>query len=138
MPIPRRPEARTFYRAGKQRFEDARFLFAARRTTGAIYLAGYCIECMLKAMILSTVTDAKIIEIIETFRGSKAHDFVWLKTKYIENGGAAFPKALTRNFSFVNTWAVEMRYKPGTAKYEDAKSFLNAAQEIMIWSDGRM
>ena len=42
MGLPAVQEARPFYRAGKQRFEDARLLLEkAERTTGAIYLAGY-------------------------------------------------------------------------------------------------
>ena len=48
MALPSASEARPYYRAAKQRFEDARFLLEADRTTGAIYLAGYCVECMLR------------------------------------------------------------------------------------------
>lgn len=49
MPISK--NARLFYRAAKQRFDDALLLLELKRTTAAVYLAGYSIECMLKALI---------------------------------------------------------------------------------------
>ncbi len=138
MVLPNAPEARPFYQAAKQRFEDARFLLDAERTTGAIYLAGYCVECMLKALILSALAKSKRIEMLASFRGSKAHDYDWLKARYLKNGGPQFPKSITIAFSFVNTWAVEIRYMAGAAKYEDAETFLKSTEEIMIWADERI
>jgi hypothetical protein len=136
--LPRASQARPYYQAARQRFEDARFLFEAARTTGAIYLAGYCVECMLKALILSTLSDPQRNEILKTFRSSKAHDFDWLKGCYFANGGPPYPKSIAQAFSYVNTWAVEIRYKAGSSKYGDAKAFLDSAQHIMTWADGRM
>src|SRR5437899_9599964 len=108
MALPQAGEARPYYQAAKQRFEDARFLLEADRTTGAIYLAGYCVECMLKALILATLAKGKRAEMLATFRGSRAHDYDWLKARYFENGGQPFPKNVSKAFSFVNTWAVEI------------------------------
>jgi HEPN domain-containing protein len=57
--IPADPDARRYYRAGLQRLEDARFILAkGRRTTAAVYLAGYCVEFLLKALILSQTPGA--------------------------------------------------------------------------------
>jgi len=42
----------------KQRFDDALLLLEMGRTTAAVYLAGYSVECMLKALILSAVPQA--------------------------------------------------------------------------------
>ncbi len=138
MSLPHAAEARPYYQAAKQRFEDARFLLEAERTTGAIYLAGYCVEGMLKALILSMLPGGKRIEMRDSFRGPKAHDYDWLKARYFENGGPPFPHAISKAFSFVNTWAVEIRYKAGTSKYGDAKTFLDSAEAIMTWADGKM
>lgn len=138
MALPNAAEARPYYQAAKQRFEDARFLLEAERTTGAIYLAGYCVECMLKAMILSILPAGRRIEMLGSFRGSRAHDYDWLRSRYLTSGGPQFTKAIARAFSFVNTWAVEVRYKAGTSKYGDAKTFLDSTEEIMTWADGRM
>src|SRR3989442_300494 len=113
MALPQAREARPYYQAAKQRFEDARFLLEAERTTGAIYLAGYSVECMRKALILSILSGRKRAVMLKSLRGSKAHDFDWLKGHYFENGGQQFPKAIAKAFAFVNTWAVEIRYKAG-------------------------
>lgn len=75
---------------------------------------------------------------LDAFRGAKAHDYDWLKVKYFESGGPQFTKSISRAFSFVNTWAVEMRYRAGTAKFQDAKMFLDSVEAIFIWADERM
>jgi hypothetical protein len=138
MSLPRAVEARPFYQAAKQRFEDARFLLEAGRTTGAIYLAGYCVECMLKALILARVPRRRRQETLRSFRGARAHDYDWLKATYLERGGEPFPKEIASAFAFVNTWGVEIRYQAGTAKYADAKAFLHQAERNIIWADGRL
>jgi len=138
MALPHALEARPYYQAAKQRFEDARYLLEGERTTGAIYLAGYCIECMLKALILSQLAEAKRLEMLSSFHGSKAHDYDWLKARYFEIGGPPFSKDVAKAFAYVNTWAVEIRYKAGTSNYGDAKTFLDSAELIMDWADGRM
>lgn len=138
MALPHVQEARPFYQSAKQRFEDARFLLEAERTTGAIYLAGYSVECMLKALILSVVPDGERAEVLASFRGARAHDYDWLKAKYFEKGGPVFPSSVSKNFSLVETWTTDLRHKAGTSKWGEAESFLRAAQEIIVWADGRL
>jgi hypothetical protein len=138
MPLPHVKEARPFYQSAKQRFEDAEFLLEADRTTGAIYLAGYSVECMMKALILCIVPPNERSEMIASFRGARAHDYDWLRAKYFENGGPSFPSAISKSFSMVNTWTTDLRYKAGTSKRGEAESFLRAAREIMDWADGRL
>jgi hypothetical protein len=138
MALPRAAEARRFYQAAKQRFEDGQLLLELDRTTGAVYLAGYGVECMLKALILSLITGRARSETVASFRSARAHEFEWLKAKYFEQGGAAFAKAVARQFSLVNTWATDLRYKPGTVKRDEAEAFFRAAEAIMVWADGRL
>lgn len=138
MALPQSLEARPFYQSAKQRFEDARFLLEAERTTGAVYLAGYCVECMLKALLLSIVPAGGRAGMLASFRGAKAHDFDWLKARYFEHGGPPFPSAVAKDFSLVDTWTTDLRYKPGTTKRGDAEAFLRAAEAIMAWADGRL
>jgi hypothetical protein len=45
MALPKPVEARRYYRAAVQRFDDAQLLLEQSRTTGAVYLAGYTVEC---------------------------------------------------------------------------------------------
>jgi HEPN domain-containing protein len=137
MALPQALEARPFYQSAKQRFEDAQFLLEAERTTGAVYLAGYSVECMLKALILSITPAGERGEEVGSFRGAKAHDFDWLKMRYFAKGGPSFPSSVSKNFALVNTWTTDLRYKAGTLKRRDAEAFLGAAQEIITWADGR-
>jgi len=139
MGLPAAQEARPFYRAGKQRFEDAKLLLdKAERTTGAIYLAGYGVECLLKALVLSVVPAGDRQDMVASFRGARAHNFDWLKAQYVRNGGAPFPSEISKAFALVNTWDTEWRYRSGTASPREAEDFLRAAERIIIWADGRL
>jgi HEPN domain-containing protein len=54
--VPRDQETKRFYRAAGQRLEDARFLTESTRTTAAVLLAEYCVECVLKALIITQLS----------------------------------------------------------------------------------
>jgi HEPN domain-containing protein len=136
--MPSSVHARRFYRAAKQRFDDALLLLEMERTTAAVYLAGYSVECMLKALILSAVPQAQEAELLEGFRGARAHDYEWLLHLYTEKGGARMPASVVPHFARVNSWSTDMRYTPGTLAAHEAKAFLEAAIEIMTWADRRL
>lgn len=138
MAMPSSPNARLFYRAAKQRFEDAEFLLDVDRTTAAVYLAGYSVECILKALILSVVRHAQEAEILALFRGARAHDYDWLLRLYADGGGPRLRPNLVSHFARVNTWSTDMRYSPGTIALRDAKAFLDSSVEIFTWADGRL
>ena len=61
-----------------------RCYLAMERTTAAVYLAGYSVECMLKALILSAVPQAQEAALLARFRGARAHDYEWLLELYAE------------------------------------------------------
>ncbi len=52
MGLPQAPEAKLYYRATKPRFEEAVVVLKAGKSVGAVYLAGYTVECFLKAPLL--------------------------------------------------------------------------------------
>lgn len=138
MSLPHASEARFFYRAAKQRLEDADLLLELDRTTGAVYLAGYAVECMLKALALNQCPPSRRKDLSESFRGAKAHDFEWLKDRYFEVGGPRFPSGISHAFSFASTWGVNFRYRSGAIKLSEAKRFLEAARTITQWAEERM
>src|SRR5439155_8365250 len=82
MALPRPTEARLYYRAAKQRYDDAELLLEAGRTTGAVYLAGYTVECFLKALVLAGVAPGLRKRLLREFRGSRAHEIEWLGALY--------------------------------------------------------
>ena len=74
------------------RMDDARFLLdKGERTNAAVYLAGYGVECVLKALLIDSLPSKKQGEIINEFRKQgHGHNFDWLKHEYQKAGGAAF------------------------------------------------
>jgi HEPN domain-containing protein len=135
---PRDKDARRFYRAAEQRWEDADFLRVSGRTTAAVYLAGYCVECMLKALIVAQVPKHERIPTLQSFRGTKAHDYDWLREVYYEKGGARFPPDVVQAFTTISVWSTEMRYQPGTIPEDDSEAFMSAVEIVWKWADGRL
>ena len=138
MAMPSSAHARRFYRAAQQRFDDALLLLEMERTAAAIYLAGYSVECMLKALILSAVPQAQEAELLGMFRGARAHDYEWRLHLYVEKGEARMPLSVVPPFARVNAWSTDMRYTPGTMAAHEAQAFVEAAIAIITWADGRL
>ena len=65
---------------------------AQRPVQAPAHLAGYSVECMLKALILSAVLQAQEAELLRMFHGARAHDYEWLLHLYVEKGGARMPR----------------------------------------------
>ncbi len=123
-----------------QRLDDARFLLdKGERTNAAVYLAGYGVECILKAVLISSLPAGKHDEVIKEFRErGQGHSYDWLKHAYVGAGGAPFPEMVQRNFVTVSSWATDLRYETGSIKRKEAEAFVLAAEEIVKWADGRM
>jgi hypothetical protein len=138
MSLPQALEARPFYQSAYQRLEDAQYLLAARRTTGAVYLAGYTVECILKALTLSAVPRGRRAAVLKSFRGVKAHDFDWLKASYSRCGGTPPPAEIHREFAVVDRWTTVLRYQAGSVPMTPAKRFLGAVERILEWANGRL
>lgn len=138
MSMPTSKNARLFYRAAKERFSDAELLLRMKHTTGAVYLAGYSVECMLKSLILSGVPRKQEDEILAMFRGQAAHDFRWLMRLYQQHGGVGIPRQLSSHFRRVRNWSTNMRYSPRTIEQRQAKDFFKSVIEITNWADGRL
>ena len=138
MGVPSSIEARLFYRCALQRFEEAQILLRSDRTTGAVYLAGYGIECILKSLILSVVAPGRIVSVLQSFRGHRAHDYEWLRQQYSDYKGPDFPRAINMHFTLVSDWSTELRYTAGKMKADDAEDFLAAADGIIEFAKGRL
>jgi len=138
MAVPSLKEARDYRRCAYQRYEDAEILLRANHTTGAVYLAGYGVECMLKALILSAAPVGQAEEMLRSFRGPKAHSFNHLKDQYIARGGSRIPHELSRDFTLVDFWSTDLRYEPSNMERNEARKFTVAAGTIIRWAEGRL
>jgi HEPN domain-containing protein len=111
MPLPRAGEARPFYRAAKQRYDDAELLLRAGRTTGAVYLAGYTVACMLRALILDKTGSGLRRNLLGEFRGSRAHNVEWLTDLYRRHIGPLIPRDIARHLARLTWWSTDLRLR---------------------------
>jgi HEPN domain-containing protein len=138
MGLPQRREARLFYRAAKQRFGDAELLLEWGRTTGAVYLAGYTVECFLKALVLENVTRIKRKDVLDQFRGARAHNTEWLVALYRRHVGLAVPRDVNQHLLRIASWSTDLRYATGLLKPREADDFMDSVVAVATWAEGRM
>jgi hypothetical protein len=129
MPAPRRSPGGTrgtVYRAiGRLRLEDAAFLLQKERYNGAIYLAGYAIECHLKF----AVCDRKDL----TYLPSKmeVHDWDTLAAGaglVSEINGQREVRALY--FALAERWGPSLRYSSKKYSAREAELLYNEMEEL--------
>ncbi len=132
MPKRPSPEVKRYYQAALTHHGDARCLLDARRANGCIYLAGYAIECTLKALLVSRVPVAAQKALTNSFRGREWHSFEHLK-KELRKRQMTLPDAVNKQLARVNTWSVDIRYQPRRLKLSDARDILAAASEVIRW-----
>jgi hypothetical protein len=137
MAIPNDINARRYYRVAYQRFEDGTALLEISRSRAAIYLTGYAVECIFKALLLMCTPAGERADVLATFRGAVAHNIDWLRERLIQRIGR-LPVGENRHVSLVSSWSTDLRYEPGPGDPEDAEAFLAAARSILAWADGRM
>lgn len=135
MAIPRDPDARRYYRAAGQRLDDARAVLEIGRTTASVYLAGYCVECLLKSLILASTPESSRPG---TRSALMTHDFDSLRRLYAVRCGGPLPEPVARDLALVGGWAPRLRYDPGTIKMRDANRFLAAVERLWDWANQRL
>ncbi|MBA4065164.1 MAG: hypothetical protein C0501_15900 [Isosphaera sp.] len=82
------------------------------RNRAAVYLAGYCVECLWKALIVVRAGREKKPEVLTLFRGTGAHNYDWLRSLYDRYGGQPPPKKdkeLAAAFVVVKSWRTDLR-----------------------------
>jgi HEPN domain-containing protein len=135
---PSSTSVRHWRNAAHQRFEDAQILFSYDRNTGAVYLAGYGVECILKALIVASVPATRERDVLDTFSGKQGHDLERLRSTYQRESGLAIGREMVVHLARVSTWSTDLRYKPGLTPRKDAEEFLTAARAVMDWATRRL
>jgi HEPN domain-containing protein len=97
----------------QERIEDARALLAARRWSGAYYLAGYAVECALKACIAKLMKseefpDRKFAERCWTHNLPQLLDLAGLKRDF--DAALQADLELADNWDTVKEWKEDSRY----------------------------
>jgi HEPN domain-containing protein len=130
-------DARRFYRAAVRRYEEAGFLLASGGyTTAAVYLAGYAVECMLKAVILSNEPIQRNAETLNSFRGVHGHAFEWLREQ-MKKRQVHLPPDKAKELTRIYGWTTSLRYDPIVLRQRDAERFLTSVDIVIDWAKER-
>lgn len=124
--------SRDFQRAAAQRFATAEFLLANTYTLDAQYLAGYTVECSLKALILETTPAADRSDQLDKMcSGAKMHRPEVL-LDILRTKGIRMPLSLVQRFRRFS-WSTDLRYETGRRDKGETRAFLKTAQETYEW-----
>jgi len=136
MGVPKSKFARSFYRCADKRRVESRILFKADQPTGAVYLAGYVTELMLKALNLENTPANQQEALLDNLKRI-GHSLTGLLELYYQKGGSRPPPDVTRAFTLVGDWT-SIRYDPKEVDPVDAERFLEAVDTVYRWVDGRL
>jgi HEPN domain-containing protein len=131
-------------KAGKHRMDDARVLFNGARWRGAMYMAGYAVECLLKTKLMRMFDCRHLRELDEELqrRGVLAaqatvftHQLELLLRITNAMDRLRQNEEHWRLFTMVNRWVPAWRYTADMSNLDDAKDFLDAVEKILHWLD---
>ena len=134
-------------KAGKHRMDDARALLNAVRWRGAMYLAGYAIECQLKTKLMRMFGCRHLRELEEELqqRGmlSATATVFTHQLELLLRLTQGFDR-LRQNeehwglFNIVNRWVPAWRYAADLSNRNDAEDFLAAVDKVSNWIENNI
>jgi HEPN domain-containing protein len=130
--------SREFLRVAKKRQAAAELLVQHGFPTEAVYLAGYAVECGLKAILLECVPRKdRTAFVAAEFRGLRGHNLYNLKDKLRELS-VHFPVAVLADFRIVAEWTTDLRYETRDLDLIESREFLAATNRILNWCEQRL
>jgi len=133
-------------KASIHRLEDAEVLFRGGRWRGAMYMAGYAVECRLKYKLLEQWS-CRTLEELEDELEKKGN----LRSLYTHSlkvllrlaGGLErlqqHNKVLWSKFAaVVDAWQPAWRYSTDLGDHDEAENFLAAAKAVITWIDNSL
>jgi HEPN domain-containing protein len=132
----------TFLELAQSRLDEARLLLANGFPSGAYYLAGYAIECALKAMIArqfraDEIPDRRLVDRIYVHDLGKLLTLAGLKDPL--DAEMETNSGLRERWSTVTTWSERARYEIWTE--EGASAMIEAVggeQGLLPWLQKRL
>ena len=129
--------SRDFQRAAMQRYTTAEFLLVNRYNLDAMYLAGYTVECTLKALILEITPEVDRADTFDKISsGSQMHKPEVLNG-FLKDLGCPIPLHLVKRFR-QSGWSTALRYETGRRKTGEARGFLKTAKATFDWVEGQL
>ena len=129
-------------KAGRHRWDDAIVLRANARYRGAMYLAGYSVECLLKTKLMRIHDCRSLTELDAELRRKRLlSEDMRVHTHQLEQllklaGGRDRLRAdpvLWSLFAIVNRWMPAWRYNPDLSDYEESEDYFGAVMAIREW-----
>lgn len=129
-------------KASRHRLDDARALLNADRWRGAMYMAGYAVECMLKAKLMRMFDCRQLRELEEELQrrgllsaaaSVYSHQLGMLLRLTQRMDQLRSDRAFWPQFNMVNRWVPAWRYSADLSNREDAQDFLDAVTRIVHW-----
>src|SRR5438552_16475756 len=102
--------SRDFQKAALQRLATAEFLLDKDYTLDAMYLAGYTVECTLKALILEITPLAERAERLKTISSGKSMHEPETLGRFLKDGGRPIPAELVERLRR-SDWSTALRYE---------------------------
>lgn len=135
-------------RASRHRFADARALLREARWQGAMYIAGYAVECLLKTKLMHIYGCRTLGDLEDELQRRSilpTHGTVF--THQLEVLLRLAPgwnrlmqnREMRRLFSNkVNKWTPTWRYTSMQATREEATEFIDSVDTVMRWVDNNI
>lgn len=131
--------ARDFQRAAGQRLTTAQFLLDNRYNLDALYLAGYTVECSLKALILELTPAAERAKTLKKISSGKKMHEPEVLGMLLKNLGRPIPLVLVRRIrSSRSGWTTALRYESGRWDTGETRSFLRSAKAVYDWVERQL
>jgi HEPN domain-containing protein len=129
-------------RASIHRLEGAEALLREDRWRGAMYLAGYSLECVLKKKLMEKFACFHLLQLEEALHqrgllGAETTIFTHHLESLLRVGGGL--ERMRRDpgtwgeFRIANEWVPAWRYSPDLANRQDAEDFLRAVKAVRRW-----
>lgn len=131
-------------KAAGHRLTDAQVLLSNGRWRAAMYMAGYAVECRLKAKLMRKYGCDHLRELgAELARRGKldaANDVYTHSLELLAHLTDRLPVlrgdvGLWKLFATVNRWVPAWRYAAGQSDMDEAADFVEAAGELLRWVD---
>jgi HEPN domain-containing protein len=127
--------SRDFQKVALQRLNTAQFLAENGYNLDAMYLAGYAVECSLKALILERTPAAdQEKKFREISSGRQMHDLENLAA-LLKAVACPVPIDLVKRFRR-SGWSTDLRYEHGRTDTGETRGFLRTAQMTYDWVKG--
>lgn len=129
--------SRDFQRAARQRLETALLLYRNHHNLDAMYLAGYTVECSLKALILGLTPGPDRAAMFDRISRGNAMHYPENLSAILRTLDKAIPLELVKKYRRF-AWSTDLRYESGRTPTGETGGFLRTAQQTYEWVEGEL